>query len=187
MVVSLKIIAVSLEYYATVIISNVDRSFCHFLNVRCTSRLNQCIPQTRNAARYTARWMQVIHGALCKIGFLPEQWLCQSFVYPTTLPWPICGAIIIYACSISQLVIIQKISTGHLNSMRGCSFGWSPIPRNLPEILTTQAIPESELRCPLSGILTYPLLARNGIVLIDSRDNLIHLWLPGSGNIWTKS
>jgi len=88
---------------------------------------------------------------------------------------------------LSPSVIFEKISAVDPKSAHGFWLGWSPALRNVPTILTRHGIPRLEQCCPHSGILTSLALDWNGTVLMDSRDNVILFWLPGSGIIWNKS
>jgi len=133
---------------------NVYHSFWHISHFRCTWFLNQCASQTQKVAEYTVRWTRVIGGSMHKISFLPEGQLCQSFVHPRRLIWPIFWGISMPARSISQLGIFEKISAGHLQSTPRSSLGWSPVPQMVPKILMRHGIPRLELCCPHSGNLT---------------------------------
>ena len=86
----------------------------------------------------------------------------------------------------SQLVLSETISTRHQKLATGISLGWSLVPWQVPEILRSHGIPQLELGCPHSGILTLLVTASNGILMMDSRDNVILLWQPGSGIIQKK-
>jgi len=88
---------------------------------------------------------------------------------------------------ISWSVIFEMISTSHLKSECGFLLGWYPVPWNVPKRLTRHGISWFEQCCPHSGILTSLALAWNGIVLIDSRDNVICFWLAVLGIIQNKS
>jgi len=88
---------------------------------------------------------------------------------------------------ISGLLIFEKVSATHPNSAPGFLLGWSLVPWKVPKILTRHGIRQLDQCCPHSGILTSLALAWNGIVLLDSRDNGIFFWLPGSGIIQYKS
>jgi hypothetical protein len=48
-------------------------------------------------------------------------------------------------------------------------------------------IPHSELCCFYLGILTSLAMACNGIVLMDSSDNVTPFWLLGLEIMWNKS
>jgi len=183
MIIQLKIIHTFSEHYTTGKLSNAYSSFWHISHFRRTSILSQWALQTRQAAEYTARWTQAIGGGICKISLLLERRLCQSFVHPTRPTWPIFQATSIPEHSISRSMIFEKISAPHLNSVPGFLFGWSPVSRQVLKIMTRYSIPWLEKWCPHSRILTSLALAWNWIVMIDSRDNVILLWLPWSGII----
>jgi len=187
MIVGLKVIGTSSEHYTTGIFWNVYSSFWHISNFRRTLFLNWCALQTRKFAEYTVRWTQVIGGAIRKISFLLERRLCQSFVHPRRPTGPIFRATSMSGRCISRSVIFEKISAAHLKGAPGYLLGWSAVLRKVLKILTRHGIPRLEQCCPHSGILTSLALASNGTVLMDSRDNVILFWLPGSGIIRNKS
>jgi len=154
MIVGLKITHITLEHYTTRILSNVFSSIWHISHCRRTSILNWCASQTWKPAEYTARWTLVIGGGICVISFLPERQLFQSCVHPTKLTWPIFQGISIPGQSISQMVIFEKISAGHLRPVPGFLLGWSHVPRKVPPILTKHGIASLEMCYLNSGILT---------------------------------
>jgi hypothetical protein len=57
----------------------------------------------------------------------------------------------------------------------------------VPKPLKLHDITWFELLCLNLGILTSLALALNGIVQMDSSNNVTLCWLPGSGIIWNKS
>jgi len=83
-------------------------------------------------------------------------------------------------CRISQLVIFEKISAAHLQSQPGFLSVWSHVPWKVPKTLTKHGIQQLELCCLNLRILTSLALAWNGIVQMDSSDNVTLCWLPGS-------
>jgi len=187
MIVGLKIIRTSSEHYTTGIFSNEYSSMWHISHFRRSAILNRCISQTQKVAECTARWTQVIGGGIRNISFLLEWRLCQSFVLPTRPTEQIFWAIRMPGRCISWSVIFEKISALHLTRATGFLLGWSPVLRKVPKTLTRDGIPRLEQCCPHSGILTSLALAWNGTVLMDSRENVILFWLPGSGIIRNKS
>jgi len=178
---------ISVEHYSTGIFSNVSSSFQHCAHFKRTSILNLWAPLTLRAIESAARWGLAIGGGIDKINFLPERQLCQSFVHPTTLTWPIFQAISMPGHCILKLVTFEKISAIHWKSAPGFLPGWSHVPRKVPKTLTWHAILRLELCCLNWGILTSLALAWNGIVQMDSSDNVTLFWMPGSGIIWSKS
>jgi len=58
--------------------------------------------------------------------------------------------------------------------------------QKLPKTLTSYGIPPLELCYPHLHILTLLVPSWNGILLMDSRDNVILFWLPGSGIVQNK-
>jgi len=88
---------------------------------------------------------------------------------------------------ISQMIIFENISAGHLKSASGLSLGWFHVPQMVPKLPTRHAIPGLERWCHHSGILPYLVPAWNGIVLMDFRDYIILFWQPWSGIIQNKS
>jgi len=122
-IVGSKIIYLSSEYYTTGIISIVYRFFWHLSHLRHTSILNYCTLCTWKVTDYSARRTQVIGGGIPKNSFVPGQRLYQLFVHPTRLSWPTFRAISMPGCCISQFVIFEMISSGHLTSVPGLSFG----------------------------------------------------------------
>ena len=186
-IVGLKIIRTSSEHYTTGIFSNVYSYCWHIFHFKHTSILNQCALHTRRVAQYTARWTQAIGHGIRKISFLLEQRLCQLFVHPTRPTWPIFWATCMPGRCNSRSVILEIESAVQVKSAHEFLLGWSPVLRKVPKILTRYGIPRLEQCSPHSAILTSLALAWNGIVLMDSRDNVILFWLPGSGIIWDKS
>jgi len=187
MIVRLKMIHIFLEHYTTGIFSNVSSSFWHISHFRCTSILNRCASLTLRAVKFPARWTWAIGGGIHRINFLPERQLCQSYVHQIRLAWPTFWAISMPGRCISQLAIFEKISAGHPTCAPGFLLGWSPVPQKVPKTLTKHGIQRLELCCLNLGILTSLSLAWNGIVLMDSSDNVTLCWLPGSGIIRNKS
>jgi hypothetical protein len=88
---------------------------------------------------------------------------------------------------ISQLVLFKTLSTVHLKSAPGFSFGWFQVPWKVPKLLTKHGIPRLDQCCPHCRILISLVPAWNGIVLMDSRDNVILFSLPWLGIIHNKS
>jgi len=88
---------------------------------------------------------------------------------------------------ISQLGIFETISAAHLQSTSRFLSGWSNVPRKVPKTLMKHGIPQFDHCCLNLGILTSLVLAWNGIVQMDSSDNVTLCWLPGSGIIQNKS
>jgi len=186
MLVGLKMTHKSLEHYSTGIFSNVCSSFWHISHFRRTLILNQCASLTLRVVKSTARWTPEIGGGIHKINLLLEQWLCLSFVHPTRLTWSIFRAISMPGRCISPLVIFEKISAVHLTRTPGFLSGWSHVPWRVPKTLTRHGIPQLELCCLNWGILTSLALAWNGIVQMDSSENVTLFWLPGSRIIRNK-
>jgi len=89
--------------------------------------------------------------------------------------------------SIIRSVIFGMISAVHPHSMPGFLLSWSTDLRKVRKSLMKPGIPRLEQCCPHFGILTSVALAWIGIVLMDSRDNVILFWLPGSEIIRNKS
>jgi len=187
MTVGLKMTHISLEHYTTGIFSNLSGFFWHISHFRCTSALNQCASLTRRVVESTARWTRAIGGGIHRINFLPERRLCQSYVHPTRLTWPIFRAISTPGCCISQLAIFEKISAVHQKSASGFLSGWSHGPRRVPRSLTKHGIPRLELCFLNFSILISLAPAWNGIVQMNSSENVTLCWLPGSGIIRNKS
>jgi len=185
--VGLKIIRTSSGHCTAGILSNVYSSIWLISDFRHTSILNLCFLQTRKVTENTARWTQVIGGGIRKISYLLEWWLWQAFVHPTRPAWPIFWATTMPGRHISRSVKLEKISTVRPKSAPGFLLGISPVLRKVPTIRTRHGIPQLAQCCPHSGILTSLALACNGIVLMDSRDNVILCWLPGLGIIRNKS
>jgi len=127
MIVGLKIIRTSLEHYTTGIFWNVYSAFWHISHFRRNSILNRCALHTRKVAEYTARWTQAISGGICKISFLLERRLCQSFVHLTRPNKQIYRAKSMPGRCTSRFVIFEKISAVHLKSAPGVLLGWFPV------------------------------------------------------------
>ena len=181
MIVGLKMICISSEHYTIQIFSNIFSSFCNISHSRRTSILKLCAAQTRKVAEYTARWILATGCGIHKISFLQERQLCKSFVHPTRLAWPIFHVISMPGRCIWRLVIFGMIYGGHINSARGFSLGCFHVPGKVPKIPTRHGIQQLEQCYHHSRILTLLVLAWNGIVQMDSRDNVILIWWPGSG------
>jgi len=131
----------------------------------------------------TARCTWATGGGISRINCLPERRLCQSYVQPTRLCWAIFQAISMPGCCISQFVIVREISAGNQNTSPGFSSGWCHVPWMVPKWLVKHGIMRLELCCLNLGILTSLALAWNGIVEMDSSDNVTLCWLPGLGII----
>jgi len=153
-IVGLKIIHTSSEYYTTRIFSTVYRSFLYIYHFRSISMFDQCALQIRKVTKYTAWWTWAIGGGIHKISFLLGWWLCQWFVHLTRLTGPIFCAISIPGRCTSQLVIFEMIYTGHVISAPGSSLDWFHVAQKAPTILTRQGILLLELPSLQSGILT---------------------------------
>jgi len=111
MIVALKINRLFSEHYNTGIFLNVSSSFRHISHSRGGWFLNQCASQTRKVTECTVRWTPATGGGIHKISFLPERWLCQSFVHPTRLTWPIIQASSMPGHCIWRFVIFEKKCT----------------------------------------------------------------------------
>jgi len=81
---------------------------------------------------------------------------------------------------IAWVVIFEQIFSRHQICEPGFSFRWFHVPRKMPKIRMRHGILWLQLRCPHSRTLIQLVLAWNGIVLMDSRDNVTLFWLPGS-------
>jgi len=90
-------------------------------------------------------------------------------------------------CCISRLVILEKISTAHLNSRPGLSLDWSYVPYMVPKSLTSHGQWRLDPCCLNLDSMTSLALAWNGMVQMDSSDNVRLCWLPGLPIIWNKS
>jgi hypothetical protein len=88
---------------------------------------------------------------------------------------------------ITQIVIFEKMSAAHLQCAPGSLFGWSRVPRTIPRTLKNHGIPKLERCCFDLGIFNSLALAWNGIVQMDSSDNVTLCWLPGLGIILNMS
>ena len=187
MIFGLKIVQISSEHYTTTVFPNVYSFFRNISHFRRTSILSLCPLQAQKVAKYTATWTWPICGGIRKISFLPEWRLCQSYVNSTRPHWPIFGATSMLGCSISQLVIFEKISAAHEKYAAGFPFSSSCVPRKGLKILTRSGIPWLALSCSHSGILTYLAPAWNGILLMDFSGNVILLLLPVLGTIQNMS
>jgi len=153
MIVGLKIIHISSERYTIGIFSNVFSYFWHISYFRPTSIMKWCASQTGKVTKYSAIWRPATSGSIRKIGFLPEQQLCQSFVHPTRLTWPIFLGTRMPGRCVSWLVIFEKISAGHLKGMPGFSLGWIHVPQKVPKLPMRRGIQPLEQWCPHFGIL----------------------------------
>jgi len=111
---------------------------------------------------------------------------CASHVHLTGLSWSIFWVTSIFAPCISRLVTFKKICAAQLNSADAFVSGWAHVPRKVPKTLTKHGIPPLELCCLNLGILTSLALAWNGLVQMNSSNNVTLLWLPGLGIIWSK-
>jgi len=149
--------------------------------------LNRCSSLSMRVVKYTVRQTRAIGGGICKINFLLERQLCQSYVHPTRLSWPVVWAISMASRCISPMVICEWISAAHLKSAPVFLLGWSHVPQKVPKTSKQHGITRLELRCLNLGILTSLALAWNGIVQLDSSNNVTLCWLPGSGIILNKS
>jgi len=157
------------------------------LPFRHTSILNQCALLTLRVIESTARWTRATGGVIHWINFLPEWRLWQSYVHPTRLTWPILWAIHTPGHCVSWLVLFEKLSAGHLKSTPGFSLDWSHGPQKMPKTLAKHGIMLLELCCLNIGISASLALAWNGIVQMDSSENVTLCWLPGSGSLRNKS
>ena len=154
MIVGLKIIRLSPAHYITGMISNVSSYFEHISDFRRTWILNCWASQNRKVVEYTARWTPATGGGIHRISLLPEWRLCQSFVHPTRLTWPLFQAISMPGHCIPRMVIFEKISAIHQKSTPQCLLGCFHVPREAPKIQTMHGILRLEQCCPHSGILT---------------------------------
>jgi len=186
MIVGLKMTHISSEHYTTGIFSIVFSTSLHISHFRHTSILNQCGSLTLRVVECTARWTRAIGCGIHRTDILPEQRVCQSYVHLTKLIWAMFRAISMPGRCISQMVIFKKISSGHLYSAPGSSSEWSHVTWKMPKTLTQHGIPQLELCRFNLGILTSLALAWNGIVQMDSSNNITVCWLPGSGIIRNK-
>ena len=162
--VELTIIHISLEYFTRGISSNVYQAFGHISHSRYTLVLNQCASQTRKVMEYTAWQTQAICGGIPSINFLLERRLCQAFVHATRLTLSIFQAFSILVHTISKIVIFEMKSAAHLQSTPGNSLSWFAVFCRVPKSMKRHGIPQLQLRCQHSGILTYQVQARNGTV-----------------------
>jgi len=149
--------------------------------------LNRFASLTVRVVHSTTRWTRPISGGIRRINFLPERQLCQSYVHPTRFPCPIIRAISMPGRCTSRLVLFKKICASHLQSAPGFFSGWSHVPSKVPKTLAKHGIMQLELCCLNLGILTSLAMAWNGIVEMDSSDNVTLCRLPGSGIILNKS
>jgi len=177
LIVALKTILTSSQHVTAGIISNVHCSLWHVAHFRRCSMLNWWASGTQQAAKYSARWSLAFGGGICSVSFLHEGRLCWAFVHPTRLTGRIFQAISIPGRCISELVMFRTISATSPYSVPGYSSSLSPAPQRVPQILTSDAIPQLEQCCTLPGILTALVPAWNGMALMDSRDNVIIFWL----------
>jgi len=187
MTVGLQMSHISSEHYTTEIFSNVSGSCWHISHFRSTSIVNRGTSQPLRVIESTVTWTEAIGGGIHRINFLPERRWCQSYVHPTRLTWLIFWAISMPGNSISQLVIFERISAAHQKSAPGFLSDWSHVPWKVPRPLTKPGIPRLELCCLNLGILTSLALASNGIVQMNSSNNVTLCWLPGSGIILNRS
>jgi hypothetical protein len=187
MIVGFMFIRLFSVLYTTGIFSNICSFFWRISHFRHTSDWNQCTWLARKVAEYTAKWILETGDGIYKISFLQKRRLYKSYVHPTRLTWLIFQAISMPGRCISQLVIFKKIPAGHVNSARGFSLGGFHASQKVRKIHMRHAIPRLEQCYPYSGLLTSLVLAWNGIVQMDSRDNVILYWRPGSGIIRNKS
>jgi len=88
---------------------------------------------------------------------------------------------------ISQSVVFEDISASHLTSAPRFLSGWSPVAWKVSKTWMKHGIPRLQLYCLNFGILSSLALASNGIVLMNSMDNVTLWWLPGLGIIRNKS
>jgi len=185
-IVGEKMTHISSEHCPTAIFPNLSSSFWHISHFRRTSILNRGASLALMGLKSTTRRTRAIGGGIHRINFLPDQRLYQWYVHPARLTSPIFRATSMPGCFISQLVIFEKLSTAHLKH------SWLlvrliPCHLKVPKTLMKLCIPRLELCCLNSGILTSLALAWNGIVQIDSSDNVTLFSLPGSGNIRNMS
>jgi len=187
MIVGFKMTHISSQPYTTGIFSNVFSSSWHISHFMHTSKWNRCATLTLRVVESTVRWTREPGGGIHRINFLPERQLCQSYVHLMRLTWQIVLAIGTPGACISRFIIFQKISGRHLQTTPGFLSRGFHVPGKVPKRLTKHCITWLEL-CGLNfGILTSPALAWNGIVQMESSDNVTLCWLPGSGIIWNKS
>jgi len=187
MIVGLKTIHVCLERDSTGIFSNIFSSFWNISHSRRTPILNVCASLTRTVTEYKVKWTPAKGRGISKISFLPERQLSQLFVHPTIHHWPISLVISIAGHCISRVAIFEKTYSTHLHSAPEFLLGGSHVPQKERKILMRKGILQLELCCLHSRILTHLVLAWNGIVLMDFRDNVTLSWLPGLGIIPNKS
>jgi len=122
-----------------------------------------------------------------KINFRPEWQSCPSFVHPTRHTSPRFWAFSMCGHSISRMVIFENISAGHLKSAPGLLLACTHVQWKVLKTLMKHGIPQLK-QCRLNlGIMTSLALAWNGIVQMDSSDNVTLIRLPGSGIIWNKA
>jgi len=133
--------------------------------------------------QYTVRRRRLIGGGIRMISILSERRLCQSYVHPTRFSCLIIQLISRPCHCIARLVIVKKISAANLQPAPRFLLVCSMVPQKVPKILTRHGFLWLELCCPDWGILTYLVLTWQGILLIDSRDNVILFWQPGLGII----
>ena len=179
MIVALKITHISSEHCTTRIFSNVFSSSSH-IHLRQTSIVKWWASLTLRDVESTARWTPVTVAGIQRINFLPERQLYQSYVHPTRLTRPVVRAISLPGCCISWLLLFEDISTCHLQWVPGFLSDWFHVPRMVQKTLTKYGITRWDLSCLISGILTPLAMAWNGIVQMDSGDNVSLCWLPGS-------
>jgi hypothetical protein len=87
-----------------------------------------CTVLTLRVIEITARCIWVIGGGIHNITCWLPQGLCQSYVHPRRLTWPIFLVISIPSCCFLRLGLFQKISARRLKCVPKCLPGWFPVP-----------------------------------------------------------
>jgi len=146
--VELKFIHISSEHNITAIFSRIYTSFWNISHFRRNSISNWWAWQTQKVTEYKVSWTRVNGGGIHRISFLPGQPFSQTFLHPKRLTWTMFRAFSMPGHCISQLILFEKISAGHLETKPGLSLGWSHMPPKVPK--NTNAACHSEVETVLS-------------------------------------
>jgi hypothetical protein len=128
MIIGLKVTYIFSEHYTTGKFSNVSSSIWHITHVRHASIFIRSSTLTLMVVECTARWPCVIGTGIQIINFLPERRLCQPYMHPTWLTWPIIQTIGMPHCCISQLVTLRRypLETYKVGQESSCADTVSP-------------------------------------------------------------
>ena len=150
-IAKMRTICQSLEYNPRVVSWTVCSWYWNFSYIEHSAVLSHCVMQTWKVAKYIARPTQATGGGICNVSFLLEQWLCQLYVHLRRQTSPICQAISMSGCCISEWLTFKTISACNLSSLSGLWLDWSPVCHKILYRLVCHAIPPLVLSCPLSG------------------------------------